>query len=73
MNVLATASAGLIGALNRFDRSAERTALASNFDSDVDPTHEVVDQIGAKHAVEANIAVLRTADEMTRRLLDIKA
>jgi flagellar hook protein FlgE len=40
---------------------------------DVDLGSEVVEQVEAKHAFSANIAVIRTADEMQQSLLDLIA
>ncbi|MBI4384803.1 MAG: flagellar hook-basal body complex protein [Nitrospinae bacterium] len=41
--------------------------------SNVDIAGEIVDQIVAKAAFKANISVIKTADEMTGSILDIKA
>ncbi|WP_299642982.1 hypothetical protein [Devosia sp.] len=71
MQVLAIASAGLNTAFGRFERSAERTAQLASPTSDVDYGSEIVEQIGARHAVAANIAVLKAADRMMGELLDI--
>ena len=40
--------------------------------SNVDLGGEVVTQISAQHAFEANLAVLRTSDEMLKALIDSK-
>ena len=40
---------------------------------EVDYTHEAIEQITAKTEFRANLAVIRTADEMTDSLLDILA
>jgi len=40
--------------------------------SNVDLGAEVVTQISAQHAFEANLAVLRTGDEMLKALIDSK-
>jgi flagellar hook protein FlgE len=74
--IASTAQAGIQSALARFDDSAQRTARmnAPNPENGtgVDVAQEVVQQSSAKHEVSANIAVLRTADEMVGRLLDLK-
>jgi hypothetical protein len=56
-------------ALDRFDASARRTAAAPLDNL----AEETVERIGAKIAVAANAAVIRTADDMTGALLDILA
>jgi flagellar hook protein FlgE len=73
MNVTAIAQGGLQKAFQSFEQSAERTARMGAPGADVDLGSEIVTQLQAKTAVSANIAVLRTADEMLGKLLDIKA
>jgi flagellar hook protein FlgE len=63
---------GLAAATRRFDASAQRTARAGEASGDVDLAVEAVEQISAEHAFSANLSVLRTSDEMFKRLLDIK-
>ena len=63
------ATAGLRDATTRFESAAARTARPDGA-GDVDA---VVDQIAATHDVAANVAVVRTADEMVGTLLDIVA
>lgn len=41
--------------------------------SNVDLADEIIGQIGAKRMFEANLSVFKTADEMEKSLLDIKA
>ena len=72
MQISAIAGAGLVQAVRRFDASAQRTARAGAEGAPVDLAEEAVEQIGAKHALTANLAVLKTSDEMIKRLLDIK-
>lgn len=69
MQALTIAAAGLNDAASRFDASARRTAEAP-LDN---PVRDVVDRIEARVAVEANVAVIRTADRMTGALLDMFA
>ncbi|CAN5216086.1 flagellar basal body rod C-terminal domain-containing protein [soil metagenome] len=69
MNVSSIAASGIASALQRFDASAARTAS----DPLADLAGETVARIEAKTAVQANAAVLRTADDMTGALLDILA
>ena len=67
MQAAAIASAGISTALARFDASATRTA-----DNPLDDLPgETVERLQAETAVSANIAVLRTADDMMGSLLDI--
>ncbi|HEX5378603.1 MAG TPA: flagellar basal body rod C-terminal domain-containing protein [Phenylobacterium sp.] len=73
MNPIATAQYGLFAATRRFEASAERTARLGDSGFDVDYGSEVVEQVQAKHEFSANLAVIRTADDMARSLLDILA
>ena len=63
------AAGGLAAAAARFEQSAQRTAQAplDNLEA------EMVQRIEAKTEFSANIAVLRTADDMAGALLDILA
>ena len=69
MQVFAIAAAGIAGATDRFAASAVRTAA----DPLADLAGETVERMTAKTAFSANVAVLKTADEMYGRLLDILA
>jgi len=69
MQALPIAAAGLNDAAARFDASARRTAAAPLDDL----VKETVERIEARTAVGANLAVIRTADQMTGRLLDMLA
>jgi len=69
MQALPIAAAGLNDAAARFDASARRTAAAPLDDL----VRETVERIEARTAVGANLAVIRTADQMTGRLLDMLA
>ncbi len=69
MNVSSIAASGLASALQRFDASAARTAA----DPLANLAEESVERIQAEVAVKANVAVLRTGDDMTGALLDILA
>jgi flagellar basal body rod protein FlgC len=72
MQALAIAAAGLSAAANRMSASAERVATWDARDSDTDLAKEAVEQISAKTDYKANAAVIRTADQMTGALLDLK-
>ena len=67
MNALSIAAAGMAAAADRFDASARRTAANPLADLE----GETVERITAEVGFEANVAVLRTADEMTGTLLDV--
>ena len=69
MQAIAIAAAGIAAASARFEASARRTAA----DPLADLAGETVERIGAEIALKANVAVLRTADDMAGTLLDILA
>jgi len=66
-DIFSIAAGGIAAATNRFEASAKRVAQ----DPKADLGSEVVEQKLAGADVEANIAVLKTADKMTKSLLDI--
>lgn len=68
MDALSIATAGLTRATDRFTASAIRTVAP-----DADLGREVVEQVQAKTDFKANLAVIRTADEMAGTLLDMLA
>ena len=69
MQAFAIAAAGIAGATALFEASAVRTAR--------DPldnlARETVERLTAEVALKANVAVLKTADQMYGSLLDILA
>jgi len=69
MQAFAIAASGIADATARFAASAERTARAPLDDL----AGESVERIEAEIALKANVAVLKTADEMYGGLLDILA
>ena len=69
MTALSIAAAGIASATDRFDASARRTATAPLDNL----AGETVERIGAEIALKANVAALRTADEITGALLDVLA
>jgi len=71
MDVLNIARAGLMAASNRLSISAVKTTRMTR-DPTVDPSQEVVEQIGAKHDFEANLGVIRVSDEMWRSLMEVQ-
>jgi len=73
MQVMAIASAGLQTSMQRFEQSAQRTAQLASPYADVDMAQEAVERISAKSAFSANVAVIRTANQMMGQLLDLLA
>lgn len=69
MQAFAIAAAGIADATARFEASAVRTAR----DPLGDLAGETVGRLTAEVALKANVAVLRTADQMYGSLLDIVA
>jgi len=67
--VMAISLAGLQAASARLEASAQR--VASDRDSDL--PKEIVEQKMAEHAFKANLIAMRTADQMTKSMLDILA
>ncbi|WP_396594094.1 flagellar hook protein FlgE [Brevundimonas sp. R86498] len=69
MIAMSIAVGGIAAATTRFEQSAIRTANAplDNLEN------ETVERIEAETALSANVAVLRTTDEMTGTLLDMFA
>ncbi len=76
MQVLNTAAAGMFAAADRLNASAQRTVAwgveQTQAEQKIDLAHEAVEQVSAKTDFKANAAVIRTADEMTGALLDMK-
>ena len=69
MQAFAIAAAGIADATARFEASAVRTAR----DPLDDLAGETVERLTAEVALKANVAVLKTADQMYGSLLDILA
>lgn len=69
MQAHAIAAAGIASASARFEASARRTAA----DPLADLAGESVERLGAELALKANVAVLKTANDMTGALLDMLA
>lgn len=78
MQALSIAAAGMMAAADRLNASAQRVAASDaqvekvSDGRDVDYVGERVAQIGAATDFKANAAVVKTSDDMTRRLLDLK-
>ena len=73
MDPIATAQYGMLAASRRFDASASRVARMGVEGEAVDLPTEIVEQITAKTAFAANAAVIRSAQDMTGKLLDVLA
>jgi hypothetical protein len=69
ISAIGSAMSGMTSALGRFDRASARIAQPDP----ADPVRDRVDQITAQHSFEANLATVRTADDMIGSLLDIVA
>lgn len=67
MSALTIAAAGMSTATNQFAASAERTASGRS-----DLTAETVEQISQAQAFSASATVAKSADDMMKRLLDIR-
>ncbi|RRN66486.1 flagellar basal body rod C-terminal domain-containing protein [Caulobacter sp. 602-1] len=76
MQALSIAASGMMAAADRLNASAQRVAAsdaqAAESLGDVDYVKERTEQIGAATDFKANAAVVRVADEMNKRLLDLK-
>lgn len=72
MQAISTATFGVQAAFRRADASAARTVQTSE-GAEVDLAAEVAEAIGAKTELQANLAVIGTADEMLGVLLDLRA
>ena len=68
-SVTAISLTGLQAAAARLEASAQRVAS----DRDADLPKEIVEQKMAEHAFKANLIAMRTANEMTKHMLDIIA
>ncbi len=71
MSAITTATSGLLSASTRFNQAAVRTVQDSSSGNDL--VSDFVEQQEARAAFQANVSVIKTADEMTGRLLNIKA
>ena len=67
MQAFAIAAGGIATATARFDASARRTAAAPLDNL----AGEMVERLQSEVALKANVAVLKTADDMTGTLLDM--
>ncbi len=70
MSALSIGESGLTMAAARFDRSAVKTA--DDISQGKDVVSDFVEQVQSRAAFEASISVVKTADQMTGRLLNMK-
>lgn len=63
---IGSALSGMTSAVSRFDRASAAIARAEP----ADPIGDRVAQITAQHDLAANVATIRTADEMLGTLID---
>ncbi|ESQ87341.1 hypothetical protein ABAC460_20165 [Asticcacaulis sp. AC460] len=71
MSLLATSISGVSAASARFDRAS--TNMVNNASRGNDILSDLVEQIDSRNAFQASINVVRAADDMMGRVLDIKA
>lgn len=69
ISAIGSAMTGMATAISRFDRASARIAQGEP----PDLIGDRADQIVAQHSFEANLATVRTADEMLGSLIDIVA
>lgn len=69
IGAIGSAMSGMASALGRFDRASARLAQPDP----EDPVRDRVEQITAQRGFEANLATVRTADDMVGALLDVVA
>jgi hypothetical protein len=69
-SAIGSASSGLAAQFQRFSQSAARVARP---DPQPDMVAETVEQIASRSVAAANVAVIRTADQMTGELINIWA
>jgi len=72
MQALSIAASGMMAAADRLNASAQRVAASDAAANSVDYVKEATDQIGATTSFKANAAVVRTAQDMSQQLLDLK-
>ena len=74
MNISATALQGLDRAATSFDTAARKVESAGSGEADtVELSAAVVGMLAAKHMYEANLNLMKTAQEIDQHLLNILA
>ncbi|MGA9659207.1 MAG: flagellar basal body rod protein [Asticcacaulis sp.] len=69
MSAISTATAGVLSASQRFDKAATATVREAAGGGDI--LSHLVEQIESRTAFHASINVVKTADDMLGKLLDI--
>ena len=72
IGAIGSAMTGLASATSRFDRASERIARPQD-PANGDRLGDRVEQITAQHAFAANLATIRTADDMVGTLINTVA
>ncbi len=72
-DTISNATSGILAAVQRFDQSVSQIArIGTNLaDASADPTQAVVSLLDAKNGVAINAAVMRSAEDTQKSLLDI--
>lgn len=74
MDVMSVALGGMQNAQSTLQKTAERVATVSPESSDsVDLSSEMVAMLAARNQFQTNAAVIRTADDMQKKLLNLLA
>ena len=74
MNITATALQGLERAATGFDAAAHKIEFVDSTEADtVDLSAAAVGMLAAKHMYEANLNLMKTAQEMDKHILDVLA
>ena len=69
ISAIGSAMSGMASAIDRFDRASARIAQLEP----TDLVHDRVEQIASRRMFEANLATVRTADDMIGSLIDVLA
>jgi flagellar hook protein FlgE len=72
MTAISIAASGMTSAIQRLDDAANTIANAGKLGSDADFNQAAIQQIQAEQSFEACVSVVRTADEMSGQLLNLK-
>ena len=70
MSAISIATSGVYQASGRFEKAASQTVNDASNGKDI--LSDLVDQIDSRNAFQASISVIKAADNMVGRLLDIK-
>ncbi len=70
MSILSVSTSGIYQASARFEKAASQTV--SDASSGKDILSDLVDQMESRNAFQASISVIKAADNMVGRVLDMK-